>query len=300
MERDLNDIEAFIRVVQQGSFTSAAKHYEVPVSTISRRVQRLEERLETRLLHRTTRKVHLTDAGRVYFEQCVGAVELLEGADDAMAMMRSHPVGVVRLTAPASGSERMWSLIQGFLEKFPDVDVDCLFSEHRVDMVREGIDVAIRGGNVSDTPTFVARELRCDKRILVASPTYLQVHGMPQNVDELRQHQCVLFKPWTENGCWRLKENGQESLVRVRGRVRTDNMAVNYRAITEGFGIGQFFERQQLVDDRLVEVLPTSADTEDRLFVLYPSRRHLVPAVRALVDYLLEVFKREEDDLKFE
>lgn len=236
---DLNLVTAFVRVVEQQSFTSAAKSLGLPKSSVSRRVTELEEELGVQLLHRTTRKLALTEAGRSYFEQAERALTELQAAAESATGMDTEARGVVRVTAPVDiGVMGLADIITEFVREYPDIHVDLSLSSKVVDLVEEGFDIGIRAGRSHDS-SLVARRLGNAALGLYASPDYLKTRGRPETLAELANHDCVLFRGKHGKALWRLDgPEGEPSSIEVRGRVNVDDMLFVRQAVGVGLGIG--------------------------------------------------------------
>jgi DNA-binding transcriptional LysR family regulator len=288
---DLENLSVFIGVVEAGSFTAAAKRLGVPTSTVSRRIARLEEQLGARLLQRTTRKLSLTDAGRIYFERGQRVVADAQEAERAVAETQAEPSGLLRVTAPPDLSGRLWAVIRPYLTAHPKVRIELTCTPRFVDLIEEGYDLALRGGPAPEAATLVVRKLAELPRIMVASPDYLARAGTPRVPADLVAHQCVLFRAWSLNSHWTLKCSGQDKPVPVDGRLLLDDLDAVRWAARDGFGIAQHFAehcREDLASGALREVLPGSCLPAGALWLVYPSRHHLRPAVRAFIDMTAE------------
>jgi DNA-binding transcriptional LysR family regulator len=236
---DLNLVTAFVRVVEQQSFTSAAKALGLPKSSVSRRVTELEEELGVQLLHRTTRKLALTEAGRNYFEQAEKALSELQAAAESAAGMDTEARGIVRLTAPIDiGVMGLADVVTEFVRLYPEIHVELSLSSKVVDLIEEGFDVGIRAGKSRDA-SLVARRLGTAGLGIYASPAYLKEHGRPQTLSDLATHECVLFRAKHGKALWRLDgPDGEASTVEVRGRVTVDEMLFVRQAVGNGLGVG--------------------------------------------------------------
>ena len=236
---DLNLVTAFVRVVEQQSFTSAAKALGLPKSSVSRRVTELEEELGVQLLHRTTRKLALTEAGRSYFEQAERALTELQAAAESATGMDTEARGIVRVTAPVDiGVMGLADIVTEFVREYPDIHVEMSLSSKIVDLVEDGFDIGIRAGKSRDS-SLVARRLGNAALGLYASPDYLKAHGRPQSLADLANHDCVLFRGKHGKALWRLDgPDGEASSIEVRGRVTVDDMLFVRQAVGTGLGIG--------------------------------------------------------------
>jgi DNA-binding transcriptional LysR family regulator len=236
---DLNLVAAFVRVVEEQSFTGAAKALGLPKSSVSRRVTELEEQLGVRLLHRTTRKLALTEAGRAYFEQAERALAELDAAAAAAAGMDAEPRGIVRLTVPVDLAVMgLAKLLAEFSRMYPDIHVELSLSSRVVNLLEEGFDLAVRAGGSSD-PSLVARTLGAVELGLYASSEYLQRRGRPKLPEDLLEHDCVLFRARNGRTLWRLDGPANEvASIEVTGHVSVDELLFVQSAVDAGLGIG--------------------------------------------------------------
>jgi DNA-binding transcriptional LysR family regulator len=236
---DLNLVAAFVSVVDQQSFTNAAKALSLPKSSVSRRVTELEEQLGVQLLHRTTRKLALTEAGRSYYEQAEKALTELQNAAESASGMDTEARGIVRVTAPVDiGVLGIADIVAEFLREYPDIHVDLSLSSKVVDLVEEGFDIGIRAGKSRDA-SLVARRLGTSALGLYASPAYVKAHGRPKTLEDLTSHDCVLFRGRHGKALWRFEgPAGEPASVEVRGRVNVDEMLFVRQAVGLGLGIG--------------------------------------------------------------
>ncbi|HYP90290.1 MAG TPA: LysR family transcriptional regulator [Polyangiaceae bacterium] len=236
---DLNLVTAFVRVVEQQSFTSAAKALGLPKSSVSRRVTELEEELGVQLLHRTTRKLALTEAGRSYYEQAEKALTELQAAAESATGMDTEARGIVRVTAPFDiGVMGLADIVAEFVREYPEIHVDLSLTSKVVDLVAEGFDLAIRAGHSRDA-SLVVRRVGTAALGLYASPAYLKAHGRPRALADLGEHDCVLFRGKHGKALWRLHtDDGEPASIEVRGRVNVDEMLFVRQAVGAGLGIG--------------------------------------------------------------
>jgi DNA-binding transcriptional LysR family regulator len=236
---DLNLVTAFVSVVEQQSFTGAAKALGLPKSSVSRRVTELEEELGVQLLHRTTRKLALTEAGRSYYEQAEKALTELQAAAESASGMDTEARGIVRVTAPVDiGVLGIADIVAEFLQVYPDIHVDLSLSSKVVDLVEEGFDIGIRAGKSRDA-SLVARRIGTSALGLYASAEYLKKRGRPKAIEDLTTHDCVLFRGRHGKALWRLEgPDGEPSSVEVRGPVNVDEMLFVRQAVGVGLGIG--------------------------------------------------------------
>lgn len=290
---DLNDITLFVQVVRSGSFAEAARRLGVPPNTVSRRVQQLEEQLGTRLLQRSTRKLTLTSAGQVFHERCADAVDALAEAGQELMTGSQEPIGLVRVAAPADFFDFfLMEWVADFLATHPRVRLDFVLSDAKADLIAERIDVAFRGGPLQDS-SFVGRQiLRDGSDGLVASPSYIAARGAPSTLQDLVNHDCVSFAHPGGHTTWRLAgPDGVEEEVQVAARFSGNTAQGLRKATVAGLGIAllpRTITRLDLQAGLLVSVLPQYKCMGYGLNALYPSRRHLPPAVSAFIDLVVE------------
>jgi DNA-binding transcriptional LysR family regulator len=284
---DLNEILVFARVVQAGSFTAAAAALGMPKSTVSRKVSDLEERLHSRLLQRTTRKLSLTDVGRTYYDYCARIVGEVEDAERAVSTLQETPRGLLRVTAPINVAF-LGPIVSDYLKRYPEVRLDLFCTGRTVDLVEERFDLGIRGGALVDS-TLIARRLGSAKWLLVATPGYLKRRGRPRSPDDLRKHDCLLFGAGSDSGGLRL-ENGDRSVdVALSPRLTVTDIDVVYAVATAGLGIAvlpAFRCVEDLRARRLTRVLADWNVPSTFLHVVYPSTRHISPKVKSFIDHL--------------
>lgn len=280
-------VPAFVEVVRQGSFTAAARALELPKSTVSRRVSRLEDELGVPLLVRTTRKLRLTEAGEAFFARVAPAVEQVEEAARLVAEQQDEPRGVLRITVPGD-VELMGTLLVRFIERYPEVRVEVLATGRKVDLVGERVDVAIRAGQLEDSGLVARRLARVEFR-LFASERYLERAGEPRSVDELAEHECVLFRPTDGVAYWTLFCPEGERRVEVRGRFGADDLLYVRQAVYAGAGIGLLPSNiLSNAPPHVRRVLPEVSMPLGAVHLVYPSATHLPAKVRAFRDFIVE------------
>jgi DNA-binding transcriptional LysR family regulator len=284
---DLNEIAVFTRVVQAGSFTAAAKLLGMPKSTVSRKVADLEERLDARLLQRTTRKLSLTDAGRMYFDHGVRIVAELEAAEAAVSSLQAKPRGLLRVTV---GPNASWlgDIVADYMTRNPEVQIELLVTGRNVDLVEERFDVGLRAGALADS-SLVARKLGSVTWFLVAAPAYLKKHRRPRAPDDLKQHDCLLFGAGSTSVTVRLDRGDQSAQVAIAARLRVSDFDILGAAALAGLGIAlvpAFQCIEGLRAHRLERVLPDWAAPSTPMHVVYPTARHLSAKVKSFVEYL--------------
>ncbi|MCM5678107.1 LysR family transcriptional regulator [Schlegelella sp. S2-27] len=290
----LGSIEIFCKAAELGGFTPAAEALGLTPPAVSRSVQRLEARLGVRLFARTTRRVRLTDDGRLYYEQCRQALAQIEEAQRALSGQRGEVRGTLRVSVPSTyGHHRLLPRLPLFLQRHPEVSVDVQIANRNVDFIEEGYDVAIRRGEPQDT-RLVARLLEHATLGVFASPDYLRRHGTPGTLDDLDRHLCIQFVlPSTGRALpWYFRDGGQDVERRVASRlccledvVGCLNLARSGGGLAQGY---HFVAATDLARGALLEVLQGHGGRSWPFYALYPQHRHLSARVRAFVDFLLE------------
>lgn len=274
----------FATVVEQGSFTRAAELLDMPKSSVSQKISRLESQLGVRLLQRTTRRLSLTPQGELYVEHCKGLLVLARSANLAMARLRSAPAGRVRITAPeATGTLLLGKILAEFRALYPDVVLELTLSDEQLDLVGEGYDLALRAAPLKDS-SLICRRIGQVARHLVAAPAYLSERGAPQQLSELGLHACLVH---TALPIWPLQEGGW----RVRGACISNSLLALRELALHGGGIALLPDhvcRGDLAAGRLQKVLPDLAIPPNPFYLIYPSREHLAPALRTLMDFVAD------------
>ncbi|MES1177610.1 MAG: LysR family transcriptional regulator [Myxococcales bacterium] len=290
---DLNHVAVFARVVELESFTAAALQLGLPKSSVSRTVTRLEEELGVRLLQRTTRRLHLTEAGQAYYERARAALGSLEEAALAASNLSVEPRGIVRMTAPGDlGVINLPGIIARFVSKYPLVHVEVSLSARRVDLVAEGFDLAVRAGKLQDS-SLVARRIGTDSLALFASPSYLRKHGRPAKLADLAHHDCVLFRAAGGKAEWRLTGPHGEESVTVHGPINCDEIGFIQQAVAAGAGIGLLpriavrLAAKGSPQAENVQLLPEFSVAGSDLNVVTPSARFLPASVTVFRDFLV-------------
>jgi DNA-binding transcriptional LysR family regulator len=287
---DLNRAAIFVRVVNDGGFSAAARTLGLPKSSVSRAVAFLEEELGARLLQRSTRRVHLTEAGHAFFDRASRGLAGVEEAVAAVADLQGTLRGPIRITAP--GDAGLWvlaPLVARFIALHPNVYVEMLLTNRVVDLVAEGVDFALRAAPMRDS-SLVARRLAPIDVRLYAAPAYLAARGTPTTVAELARHACVLFRPERGRRTWPLIGPAGEESVEVTGPVGVDDFTIVQRMVVAGAGIGllpSFLCTAAMNDGTLVRVLPEHHAQPTSLHLVYPSARYLPQRAAVFRDFVL-------------
>ncbi len=293
----LDEIEAFVNVVDAGSFTLAAKKLGVPKSTLSRAISRLEDATRVRLLSRSTRTLALTEPGQRFYDQVGPHVGGLKDAMTLLGDAEEEPQGVLRVTMPVDvGEGLLGEIIARFLCRYPKMEIEVDVSARTVNLMEEGFDVAIRASTKLKDSSLIARKLVNTALHLYAAPTYLARRGTPKTVADLAGHDAVLPS-----------HSGFQSLIArpavrfpAHARLHAADFAFVKQAITAGAGIGplpSFLPREDVTSGKLVRVLPDWSRPAGTLYVVYPGQKHVPKKVIAFRDFVVEAFAKLKKDL---
>ncbi len=286
-------MRVFTAVVDAGSFVGAAQRLDLSRGMATRYVAQLESHLGVRLLHRTTRKLSLTEAGSDHYQRATQIIAMIEEAEGSAARASDGPRGTLRVTTPAVfGTHHLDRAVAAYLRRHPGVEVDLSINERIVDLVEEGFDIAVRVTR-DVAPGLIARRLAPARLAIFASPAYLKTHGTPKLPEDLRSHNCLFYSGSTYRNDWRLSRKGEARTIRVAGNLRSNTGDVLMNAAIEGLGLiyePTFLVHEALRQKRLVRVLPHWALDEFSVFAVYPNRKFLPPKVRSFIDFLAERF----------
>jgi len=288
------DIQAFIAVVDTGSFTAAAERLGSAKSAVSRRVSALEERLGVQLLHRTTRVQSLTQTGRSFYEHGTRILADLEEAEAAVQQEHGELRGTLRFALPLSfGVRHMCGPIASFSKQHPKVRFDLDLNDRRVDLIEDNFDLALRIGRLSDS-SLIARRLFDVRAVVCASPNYLNLHGTPQTPDDLRDHQCLVYSNLADPNKWGFEDrDGNKGTVKVSRVMTASSGDFLANAAAHGMGVviqPTFIASQAIRSGKLVPVLTDYSWPISPAYAVYPPTRHLSYRVRAFIDFLAEKF----------
>jgi DNA-binding transcriptional LysR family regulator len=291
---DLVGLKTFCRTVELGNLTAAAKALHITKSVASRRIQALEDDVGVRLLSRTTRGVNPTDAGLTFYERCLSILADLEDARQSLNTTNDNIVGHLRITAPLGFTDQeLHRPITAFMAQHPGLTFDLHLSDEQVDILSGGYDMAIRiTQNLTDT-SLIARKLATLNALVVASPSYLEMHGTPQTPEDLKDHNCVFYANMNVSEQWRFQHDKDTLSVRVKGGFSTNSGKMQLAIAKEGFAIAAlpgFIVNQSLESGDVVAILNDWPRPDLSLYALYPERRLLPLKVRAFVDFLSEWF----------
>ena len=286
-------IPVFVAVVENGGFSAASRTLGVSKSAVSKRINQLENHLGVLLLHRTTRKLSLTEAGERYYEHAAQALSAAGKAEDAVTELQGEPQGKLKISSPMSfGRLHVAPLIPKLMQRYPKLQIDLVMDDRNIDLVAGGIDVAIRSGDMPDS-TLIARKLAPLRQVLCASPSYIDRYGMPLTPSELHDRNCILFSYSGDANQWTLNQGDQSETVLVSGSYRVNNSEALLEALREGVGIGRlptFVAGPDLKVGNLVRVLGSHHIPDHTFYAVFPERQYMPAKVRAFLDFAIEYF----------
>lgn len=286
----LDDLTVLVEVVDGGSLSAAAERLGLSASAISRRIAQMENRLGTRLLARTTRRVALTDAGATFCLRARAILAALDEAEQALTEMNEEPRGTLRITMPVMfGQMLVAPLLPSYLMRHPGVTLEASLSDRAVRLVDEGFDLAIRIGRLADS-SLIARRLRPLRRRVVASPAYLERRGIPQAPADLARHDCLTLMTGSGRPEWEFLVDGARETLRLSGSFQADNLWMLRHAAVGGLGLARladFIVEDDIGAGRLVPVLTAQELTDEAIHAVYPATRHVSPKVRSFIEHLL-------------
>jgi DNA-binding transcriptional LysR family regulator len=287
-------MSVFVRVADLGSFTAAAKELQLSPTMIGKHMRHLEERLGSRLINRSTRRQSLTELGRNYLDHCRHLLEEAEAGDALAEEALRAPRGRLRVAAPiAFGSHSLASTIVRFMKKYPEVTVELILNDRMVDLVDEGIDVAIRVGTLSDS-TMMSRSLSPYRTVVCAAPDYLAERGTPTHPKDLVDHDCLSYPYWTDGPRWSFSGPEGDVHVDVKSRLQINNgFGIRYAALA---GAGIVMQRAELVADDIAEgrlqALLTNYQAQSRArHLVWLQNRKMTPKLRAFIDFVAGVYR---------
>lgn len=290
----LTDIAVFVQVVESRSFTAAAEKLGVAKSAVSKSVTRLEDRLGVRLLHRTTRRLSLTEEGERLHERSVHALDEIRDAEREVSTRQQQPRGKLRVAAPMSfGVMHLAPLLPEFLRSQPLIKVDLRLEDSMSEIVGGGFDITLRIAELADS-SFVARRLTTIRHVTVASPAYLQKLGAPQHPLDLRAHRCLVYNNRAQPATWRYRDDaGREIDVPVEGALQSNNSLALRAALLDGAGIAltpSFVVGDDIRAGRLVTLMERYRTMERGLFAILPARKNVPAKTRAFIEYIAQRF----------
>ncbi|MGE7138262.1 LysR family transcriptional regulator [Luteibacter sp. NPDC031894] len=292
MEAHFDGIAEFVAVAQRGSFTAAATDIGITKSAVGRAVTRLETRLGTKLMHRTTRRLTLTPAGEAWLEHCVAALEELKRGESALTLARNMPGGEVRIDLPtAYGRLHIMPVLLDVAKRYPALGLNVSFTDRRVDLIGENIDIAVRIGNLDDSADLHARQIGVQHMVIVAAPSYLVARGVPQSPDELADHDCVAGRRQGNRIAWLMKQqDGSTSRQVVPVKHELQDFEMVLMAVRAGLGLTQlpfWMVQDDVRRGALQIVLDGRSGGEWPINVLWPRTKALPAKVRVIIDGLV-------------
>lgn len=289
----LDGMAVFVGVITAGSFTAAARSLGHSTSYVSKEITRLEKRLGSRLLNRTTRTISLTDAGRAYYECCSQIVIDAENAERSINQLQETPGGLLRINAPVSfGTTHLLNVLSQFMHRYPEIKLEVEFNDRIIDVVAEGYDVVIRVGEIKDT-NLIARKITSSRGVMVASPDYLKRKGYPQQAEDLSRHDCIAYSLLPAPTQWNFYKQGVRTSITIDPRAMCNNAALEVSMLVHGIGITRiplFICEQEVANGELEIVLDDYDHIKLDVFAVYPHRQYLTAKVRAFVDFVVDAF----------
>ena len=296
MVHDLNDMMVFLAVVETGSFTLAADRLGIPKANVSRKVSRLEQRLDVTLLERSTRSQHLTEAGSRYLIHCKRVHEELDLASACVSELLHSYKGDLKIGASVSmGQQILRPALASFMHQFPELNVHLNLVNRRVNFIQEGFDVVIRIGQLSDS-MLIGKKLGIVKRKLFASPAYLTGQGKPNTITQLVDHQLLIMNPTSNDLKLNLVSSTDEDFtINCKPRLLVDDFAVLKQSLIDGVGIAvlpTYMCRDEVSSNQLVNILPNWGMEDVDVFALYPRNRAKIPKVKSFLNFVDEIYER--------
>ena len=287
----ITDLEIFARVARTGNMSAAGREMGLSPAVISKRISLLEERLNARLFQRTTRQLTLTETGEGYFKRVVDILSLIEEAEDFVSRRNTKPRGLLKVTAPTSFSRlHIAPYLPQFLTRFPEIELEFQLTDNFVDIIRDGFDLAIRIGELQDS-SLVQRKLAADKRVICASPKYVELSGLPKSLADLDFHNCLSAGA---QDYWRLQGPDGHHQLKVKGNIRSNSFEFIREALLAGLGLGlrsTWDIGTELKNGDLKVVLPEykGADTV-AIYAVYPCRDFMPEKVNVFIEFLAELY----------
>jgi len=281
-------ISELVAIADLGTFTAAADSLKISIAQVSRNISELEQRLNIKLLHRSTRKVSLTEEGKLYLIHCRNLVEGLNEANQTLSSLTSTPQGRLKITAPVFfGESQLAPLLHEFLLRYRGVSLDLELTNARLDLIQGGFDLAIRIGTL-ESSSLIARRLGNRKQSIVGSPAYLKAHGQPEVPSALNKYECLIGSL----GHWRLTNaQGQAITFKPKGRIHCNSGPALLDAALKGLGLVQlpdYYVQQHIQQQSLIPILEQFKAEDDGIWAVYPENRHLSAKVKVLVDFLAQ------------
>lgn len=293
----LLEMTIFVAVVDSNSFVEAADKLNMSKQAISRYIQTLEDRLQVRLLQRTTRKMIVTNEGQTFYWQAKAIINATIEAENTLSLDQASPQGMLRVNVPVSfGILHLAPLWQKFLDKYPQIELDITLSDRIVNLLEEGYDLAVRIGNLENS-SLISRKLTTTRMIIAASPTYIDQYGMPMHPNDLKQHKIIMYSHWAKKEQWSFNKDNTFHSVNLKASVYCNNGDTCRQIMLQGGGIStqpDFIIGQDIQQDKLVEVLPNYKIENFNIYAVYPSRKLLPLRTRCLIDFLVSELQNQQ------
>jgi LysR family transcriptional regulator for bpeEF and oprC len=295
----LQAMEVFVQVVDAGGFTRAADNMQLPKATVSTLIRNLEAELQVKLLNRTTRQVSVTPDGAAYYERCLSILADVRDAEESLSSSKANPRGRLRVDVPVSLARTILiPALPTFFERYPEIELEMGCSDRAVDLIEEGVDCAVRGGDLADS-TLVARRIGVLQVTTCAAPSYLALHGRPQHPNDLLRHRCINYFSARSGKIfeWDFARQGERIRLRVPGSIAINDSNAYLVAGLSGLGIGQmaaFSVKPFIQSGQLEPLLLDWRSDPIPLHVVYPQNRHLSAKVRAFVEWVAELLADED------
>ncbi|MDP2571908.1 LysR family transcriptional regulator [Vibrio penaeicida] len=284
-------IPVFTSVIEEGSFSQAAKKLGISKSAVSKRISGLEDQLGVKLLHRSTRKLSLTEAGERYYQHALEALSAAQNAENAATQLQRIPQGTLRISVPMSfGRLHVAPIIPIFLKRYPEIHIHMDMNDLSRDVIADGFDVALKGGDLPDS-SLIARKLAPLHSVLCASPEYIERYGSPKTPQDLTGRNCILFTHHTVTNEWVFIQNGEEERVHVTGNYQVNNSEALRESLIQGVGIGRlptFAAGEDIKAGKLVPLLVGYVMPHKTIYAIFPERQYLPEKVRVFIDFLIE------------
>lgn len=290
----LNDVAAFVCVVQAGSFTAAAEKLDTSKSVVSKYISRLEQRLGVKLLIRTTRTLNLTEIGQIFYDRaCIGLKEI-DSAEEEVSFLQGNPRGMLKINAPLSfGALHIVPALEEFRKLFPEISIDLQFSDSKLDMIKQGFDLTIRITSQLEG-NLIARKISPCHHVLVAAPSYIKNFGLLKSPENICDHNVITYQyqnsPWE----WEFTKNNKTSKFQVKGSIQMNNSLAIHQAVLAGVGISRiptFVVGEDIKQGKLIQLLPEYELLELSIYILFADRQHMAPKIRVFIDFIADKLK---------
>ncbi|CCO47958.1 putative Transcriptional regulator, LysR family [Vibrio nigripulchritudo SOn1] len=295
----LDGMVIFSEVVSRGSFTKAAESTGHSTSYISKEINKLEERLKVRLLHRTTRTLSLTPEGEMYFERCQQLIQDVEELEETLSGKNAEPRGTLKISCPITfGLSRIRPILAKYSAQYPEVNLDVDLSDHKVDMIAEGIDVSIRGTSSQlEDSTLISQKILTSDSATFASPDYLKSYGTPKHPSELKDHMAICYRLIKNPSLWTYWEkDGTKKSVKVKSKLLTNSPQLELEMCKEGLGITRmpkFNLSDEFETGELVELFADYPKVQINMYLIYPSRKHMSAKVSSFIEFVKQELESE-------